>query len=207
MHISPTPATSERLPVSNGFNYYSEPEPFHGTTVVEIPVPSGRLIATDNLRRAPYFDVKPRQSINYGAGLDLWTRDYAEQKQVAQVFVGNSCPSVMRRRDGSLSVVSPAWDEGDDKPALEDGEVVVAGICTDLWSTMMVDYESWLKHGGEDISTVNDKFAVQVFTVIDVEPGLYRWTTFSADDDFDIHAMGRIVYATLERIGDVVPTE
>lgn len=188
-------------------NFYSQPEPFHGTTVVEVPVPSGRLIATDDLRRAPYFAVEPRQSINYGAGLDLWTRDHAEQKQIAQVFVGNTCPSVMRRRDGSLAVVSPAWNEETDEKELEEGEIVVAEICTDLWSTMMVDYGSWLAHGGADIATANDGFALQVFTVIDVEPGLYRWTTFSADDDFDIHAMGRRVYATLEHIGAILPTE
>lgn len=188
-------------------NFYSQPEPFHGTTVVEIPVPSGRLIATDDLRRAPYFAVEPRRSINYGAGLDLWTRDHAEQKQIAQVFVGNTCPSVTKRPDGTLVVVSPEWDEEADVPKREDGEIVVADICTDLWSTMMVDYDSWLAHGGADIATANDNFALQVFTVIDVEPGLYRWTTFSADDDFDCNSMGRVVYATLERIGAILPTE
>jgi hypothetical protein len=82
----------------------------------------------------------------------------------------------------------------------KDGENMVAEICTDLWAAMLTDYQNWLDHGGPDISTANEHFAVEKFTVFDVTPGKYRWTVYSHADGFDIHAQGRVTYARLELI-------
>lgn len=181
-------------------NYYGRPDPFTGTTVIEIDVPSGQLIASDDLRSVPHFDIDTAQSINYGAGLDAWTRDFADRAQVAQAFVGNTCPRVTRRQDGTLVVVSPEYDEETDQPRLLDGEVTVASICTDLWSTMLTDYEHWRAQGGPEVAVANAPYALDKFSLIDVEPGLYRWTVFSNDDSFDIDRAGRVEYARLERV-------
>ena len=178
---------------------YAIPAPFAGPTIVEIAVPSGKLLATDDLRRAPFFVVEATQSINYGAGLDAWAHRYAAEAQVAYAYVGNTCPSVTRLPDGSLVVVSPAWDDETDQPAPLEEEVVVASICTDLWATMLVDYEHWLKNDGPSVDVLNGGATADGdYTVIDVAPGVYRWTAFSHSDSFDIDADGRVEYAKLE---------
>jgi hypothetical protein len=181
--------------------YFATPAPFVGTTVVEIAILSGKLIAADDLRTTPYFKVEAPQSINYGAGTDAWARLYAEQAQVAYAFVGNSCPSITRQEDGSLVVVDPDFDDVIGQPVFASTETVVAEICTDLWAVMLADYEHWLRQGGPTVDALNSQYAIDnKFTVIDVTPGLYQWTVFSNDHGFDIHAAGRLEYARLELI-------
>lgn len=182
-------------------NFYRYRAPFTGTTVTEISVPSGKLIASDDLRTVPYFDVEAPNSINYGAGRDEWSRLYAEQAQVAQAQVGNTCPFVTRQVDGSLLVVATDLDEDTDEAVLLNDERVVAHICTDLWSTMLTDYEHWLSQGGGVVEpTIGPITTYDQYTLIDVTPGMYRWTVFSNDDGFDMNRDGRIEFAKLELI-------
>ncbi|WP_422758927.1 hypothetical protein [Paenarthrobacter sp. C1] len=177
--------------------YYDQPPIYLENTVVEISVPSGRLIASDDLRSVKHFEIEPPMSINYGAGLDAWAKEYAEIN-VAYAFVGNTCPSVTRRPDGLIQVVTPSWSEG--KTTLEDDETVVAEICTDLWATMLTDYQHWLDHGGPEVEAANEGYALTVFTVFDVTPGKYRWTVYSHSDRFDRDSPDRVTYAQLELI-------
>lgn len=182
-------------------NPYRVREPFHGTTVVEIPVRSGKLIVSDDLRTTPFFKVAPPASLNYGAGLDEWTKACAEQAQLAQAFVGNTDPRITRQQDGSLIVVSPAWSEETGERILVNDETIVGRICTDHWSVQMADYEQWLSHGGPAIEVANEPYAIDYkFSIVGVTPGLYRWTVYSADDDFQMDGPGRIEYAKLELI-------
>lgn len=180
--------------------YYAEQDEFTGTTVVEISVPSGKLIAADSLRRIEHFNIDAPLSMNSGAGLDAWAQVVAKQSNTAYAFVGNSCPTVTRQPDGSLEVISPAFNEETDEPVFHKGESPVAEICTDLWATMLTDYQNWLDHNGPDISIANQPFGTDVYTVIDVAAGKYRWTVYSHSDDFDMHAEGRVTYARLECI-------
>ena len=99
--------------------------PFTGNTVVEIDVPSGRLIAADSLCSVEHFDVEMPLDLD-GAGLDTWAQLFAEQANTAYAFVGNSSPLITRQADGSIEVVNPEWGAGPDVPELLDGEVVVA---------------------------------------------------------------------------------
>ncbi|KIA73457.1 hypothetical protein ANMWB30_23840 [Arthrobacter sp. MWB30] len=191
-------------PLSRGF--YDRPPAFEGNTVVEIAVPSGKLITADDLRDVRHFRIEPPLSINYGFGLDAWARLLAQQSNTAYAFVGNSCPVVTRQADGSLVVVNPEYDEEADKTNLNDDETQVAIICTDLWATMMTDYKNWLDHGGPDITGANSSYALDRYTLIDVTPGIYRWTVFSHADTFDTSAGGRIVFARLDLI-EAFPTE
>lgn len=180
-------------------DFYAEQAEFTGNTVTEITVPSGKLIAADNLRMIEHFNVEAPLSMNSGTGLDAWAQLMAKQANTAYAFVGNSCPTVTLQANGSVEVISPAWDDTDE-PVFNDGEYPVAGICTDLWAAMLTDYQNWLDHGGPDISGANKSFAIDVFTVFEVTPGRYRWTVYSHADRFDIHAEGRVTYARLELI-------
>lgn len=180
-------------------NCYAKQPPFTGNTVIEIDVPSGKLIVNDSLRSVEHFDVEPPLSINYGVGLDAYAVLLAKQANAAYAFVGNSSPSVARQADGSLEVINPEWGDFDE-PVLNAGETIVARICTDLWAAMLTDYQHWLDHGGPDISTANDRFAIKAYTVFEVPAGKYRWTVFSHADGFDMHAAGRVAYARLESI-------
>ncbi|ACL41992.1 hypothetical protein Achl_4041 (plasmid) [Pseudarthrobacter chlorophenolicus A6] len=180
-------------------DFYAKQPEFLGDTVIEITVPSGRLIAADSLCSVKKFDVDPPLSINYGYGLDAWARKLAEVN-VAYAFVGNTCPSVTRRPDGLLHVATPAWNDEIDDAEFNDDEQVVAKICTDLWATMLTDYQNWLDNGGPEVATANAPYALEKYSVFDVTPGKYRWTVFSHSDRFDTHAMGRIAFAQLELI-------
>jgi hypothetical protein len=180
-------------------NYYAKQPPFTGNTVVEIDVPSGKLIAADSLCSVPHFNVEPPLSINYGVGLDAYAVLLAKRANANYAFVGNSSPVIARQADGSLEVISPEWGDFDE-PVLNAGETIVARICTDLWATMLTDYQNWLDHGGPDIGTANDAYALEKYTVIEVPAGRHRWTVFSHADGFDMHAAGRVTYARLERI-------
>lgn len=177
--------------------------PRDGVPCTEIDVPSGKLIVADNLGRVEHFSIEPPMSINTAAGTDAWARLLAAQANTAYAYVGNSCPSVIRTADGALEVMCLGWDEGTDRPGqLSEGEEKVAAIRTDLWAAMATDYQNWLDHGGPDVTVANKPYAVEVFTVIDVEPGRYRWIAYSHVDSFDMDAEDRITYARLERIED-----
>lgn len=177
----------------------AEPMPF-GAPVTEIDVPSGKLIVADNLGRVAHFSIDPPMSINTASGTDAWAQLLARQANTAYAYVGNSCPSVIRTADGALEVINFEWDEETGTRKINEGEEKVAWICTDLWATMATDYQHWLDHGGPDIGVANEPYSLQVFTVIDVAPGRYRWIAYSHLDSFDMDAEGRITYARLERI-------
>lgn len=181
-------------------DYYAKQPAFLGNTVVEISVPSGRLIASDDLRSTKHFDIEPPFSINYGSGLDAWAKEFAARTSTAYAFVGNTCPSVTRRNDGLIQVVTPAWSDEDEGSAFNDDEAVVAKICTDLWATMLTDYQNWLDHGGPEVAAANAEYAFDTYTVFDVTPGKYRWTVYSHSDRFDRDSLERVTYAQLELI-------
>jgi hypothetical protein len=180
-----------------GFGPYDKLPPFTENTVVELTVPSGQLIVSDSLRGTKYFDVEPPLSINYGLGTHAWALEYAAKCNLGYAFVGNTSPSIVKHEDGHLEVVSLDWDAKD----VHD-ENVVAGICTDLWATMITDYQNWLDNGGRDITEEGaNKYGS--YTLIDVEPGKYQWIVYSHKDGFDTWDEERITYAELTRIGDI----
>lgn len=167
-----------------GSNYHDKQPEFLGNTIVEISVPSGKLIAGNDLRSTPHFDVEKLLSINSGFGCDAWAQEFAEKANGALAWVGNSSPSIVRVDSDQFQVV--------DEP--RNGEASVAWICTDLWAVMLTDYQNWLDNGGEEVTEDDD------YTVFDVTPGNYRWTVFSHADNFDTHARGRVLYAELDLI-------
>lgn len=124
------------------------PEVLH----LEIPVPSGELIAADWLRLedelfTKIVDSGERFDINTSFGCAEQTRHYAEKFGFVSVFVGNSSPALVRK--GSMIVAGKIdepgyWDEED--PARERRlELAAKGwseknrITTDLWWATLID--------------------------------------------------------------------
>lgn len=192
LHKRSIPITTRKeITVPRLYGYHETPPAFLGNTVVEISVPSGKLIASDDLRKAPAFDIDPPMSINYGYGTDILAQLYAAAANVAYASVGNTCPKVIRRADGTIQVVTGNT---------EDGETKLGTICTDHWAAMLTDYQHWLDNGGEEVAEANKPYAVESYFVFDVTPGKYRWTVYSHSDEFDRDASGRITFAQLELI-------
>jgi hypothetical protein len=178
-------------------SFSATPPMFLENTVVDIDVPSGRLIASDELRSVGHFNVEQPMSLMHGYGMDALAKRLAEVN-VAYAFTGNSSPSVTRRTDGLIQVVTPAWSP--EKVTFNDDEVVVGKICTDHWATMLTDYQHWLDHGGPEVAVANSRYALTKFTVINVTPGKYRWTVYSHSDHFDGDHPDRVTYAQLELV-------
>lgn len=179
--------------------YYAKQPEFLGPTVVEIDVPSGRLITADTLCDVDRFDIDSPLSIESGVGLDAWAKAFAEVG-VAYAFVGNISPTITRRVDGLIQVISPGWDSPKEIGSVVGDEAVVAEICTDLWAAMLTDYQGWLDHSGPDVDTANAPYGLKKFNVFDVTPGKYRWTVYSHSDRWDRDALGRITFAQLELV-------
>jgi hypothetical protein len=162
------------------------------TTVTEIDILSGRMIIDDDLR--PHYDAD-MDDLNYNSAAGQ--AEYV--KRMAAVGcgygpVGNSCPSVFRRPDGSYAIANLEYDEETDEPVLPEGWVSVASICTDLWAYSIADADDYVSKGGvlDDIWTK---------TVVETEPGRYRFTYHGGEKDFDWdYGPGMTLYAEFERI-------
>ena len=85
------------------------------TTVVEIDVPSGRLICDDSLRDAEGFDWEDGDKASYNTTLG--------QAQVVEELAtrgllfapcGNSCPGMWEIEPGKYAVANAEWNEDDD---------------------------------------------------------------------------------------------
>ena len=190
--------------------------------VIEIAVPSGKIIVNDSLRQAFDFDL---MNYNSKAG-----QAEAQQIMAAQgcAFgtVGNSSPSLVRVGGAeSNSYVISNFDE-DLEPG-DEGYVAgerLAGICTDLWAYSIADLDHF-------VATVRAKFeaadeaereklmkgelfawAVQPgdprdrvdqlnwsVNVVDVTPGTYRFTHHTGEASFDDDAWPA-TYAHVELI-------
>lgn len=159
--------------MTRGPNYYDPQPDFYDNTVVEISVPSGKIIVSDNLQRPAHFDIDPPISINHGYGADAYSKVFAEKANTAYASVGNTDPSIVRLDSDQFKVARARGNEN-----------CVAEIVTDLWAVMLTDYQNWLDNGGTPIETVNDDYSMQKFTVFDVTPGKYRWTVLSHSDMF-----------------------
>lgn len=189
--------------------FAAPPQAAEKTVVVEISVPSGRLIASDDLRSVAHFDVEARRNAHFSLDTDLWARMFADQANTAYAYAGNSCPVVIRTSAGLFEVIEPEFIAGPDDSDIDEperilaaDEIVVAEICTDLWAVMLTDYRNWLDHGGPEVQPGSDEELPTdgKYTLIDVVPGRYRWTIYSHAPEFDHDAEGRICFARLELV-------
>lgn len=191
------------------------------TTVIELAVPSGKMIVNDDLR--PIFDWDMdrdagKPGYNSVAGQDLVIKAMAE-RGCAYGPVLNSSPSLLRTGEDKyiISNYDPELAPG------EDGNPVgveLAGVCTDLWAYSIADYDNWfakLTAWLEQTDLESDRhrnmkeLAAWVeagadpaklpwtMTVVDVTPGVYRFTHHTGEAGFD-HDDWPALFADVELI-------
>lgn len=189
----------------------------HGLIVeVDVPFPSGRVVVENDVSGLfPEVEDKdppttPRDlfpeskqthpvSVNALMGCALVGVDYAKAG-CAHLFVGNCCPGVYRYKRDRLVVGAP---KGRRKTMDVDGcrYRSVAGICTDLWWYSMTDYDEWVRRAECE---PNGPAA----EVIEVEPGLYRFThrrhSRRAGEEYEDYGVERQeTHTTIKRVGVV----
>lgn len=168
-------------------------------TVVRINVPSGKLIVDDDLRDTYSPDTNGCGDYNTPIGQANVVKLNAEHG-CAYFPVGNSCPSVYRRPDGTYVIGSPAWDEETDDFSTADGWTELAGVCTDLWAASLADYDDYLLKGGKPVEQVKDEPGGWTRNVIEVEPGTYEFRFYGGRRDFDDMANGSTIYVDFHKV-------
>lgn len=174
------------------------------TTVVEIDVPSGRLICDDSLRDAEGFDWEDDDKASYNT--TLGQAQVVEELATRGLFFapcGNSCPGMWEIAPGKYAVASAAYNESDDESEDETLPLSLGGkqidsFCTDLWAASMADYDNFLARGGKPIEE-DDQYSTR--WVMDVPAGRYRMTFHGGEKGFDRDA-DEVIFAQIERIGD-----
>lgn len=172
------------------------PEPFYEDTVIEFDVPSGFLVIMDSL--TPTFTPTVVGRMRQGVELHEMALNYAAEHKVVSASVGNSCPEIVQKKDGSYLVVSPEFDEENDSSIYEDGETPVFHVVTDSWSVEICDYQHWLDHGGAILHSATDG-------LLEVTPGRYRWVAQCHKDGWSHYNFDRAEFATLTLIESISP--
>ena len=177
------------------------------TTQITLAVPSGKIIVTDDLR--PVYNWRDADgndgfaSYNSALGQHQAILEMARQG-CAYGPVSNTCPNLYRLAASNRYMIGrPPYDEDADEEreftaSVYHGAESVASICTDLWAYSICDYDDYLARGGDPANLEH-----WTWTVVDVTPGVYRFTHHTGERSFDYDADERI-FADIERIGDCV---
>lgn len=189
-----------------------------GPYSVEIPVPSGKLIFTNDLR----ILVRTERDYNVNQRLEtkLCCEDYARGGMI-HFFVGNTCPGVFRNSDTSLFVGNEGsaaygnsiWDDEKGEEVTPTPEQVIAAefkdckklgnIDTGLWWYSAIDYDLAMKICKEmELKWTHDE---SDFFVVNVKPGIYRATSLyhTIEQEFDIAQ----VYSTIDWVRECTESD
>ena len=172
------------------------PEPFYEDTVIEFDVPSGFLVIRDSLN--PIFTPLVVGRMRQGLELHQMALNYAADCQVASASVGNSCPDIVQKKDGSYLVVSPEFDEENDCSIYKADETPLLTVDTSSWSVEICDYQHWLDHGGAILHSATDG-------LLEVTPGRYRWVAQCHKDGWSHYDFPRAEFAALTLIEPTSP--
>lgn len=171
----------------------AKPAPFYGETILEIDVPSGKLIFAGTL--APLFTSNLTNTIHGQEMQDVAT-NYAEKHDVVSAYVGNTPPHITLQRDGSYKIIHPDYDPHRRGYFYENSELDLGIVSTDTGHIEVTDYQNWLDNGGEELSNGN-KYG---YIVLNVPKGKYRWTVYSHSDNWHKYELPRSEFVTLELI-------
>ena len=165
------------------------PHPDGIISVITLNVPSGKLIAKDDLRQL--CPIPGEYDVNTISGQHEMYLGYAKCNQ-AHGQVGNSSPGIYLKEDGTY--VIGLYGVEDDVPS--PGEEV-GSICTDLWCYSIMDYSVAELHA----KTLGLKFKslLKECSVFEVPPGVYEFTHYYPRG----HTLPQ-VFATFKRVGDPV---
>ncbi len=163
------------------------------TTMIDLAVPSGMIVVDDSLR--PVFDSaesmnRMPHSYNTALGQAEVIEDMARQG-CAFGPVWNTSPGLYFTRDGNWVIANPGydWETGEET---EVPGFKLAQITTDLWAYSIADRDDFLTRGGE--------LGPYGPIVVDIGPGVYRFTHHTGERSFDRDALGAIVYADIEKV-------
>lgn len=169
----------------------------------ELNVPSGRLVVANDLRQLfPIADAEDAD-ISTSYGCRQVALSYADNG-LSHAFVGNTCPGLYKCHNGSYKIANkPSKERWDGKkyvtvktPRFEGKRL--AGICTNLWWYSICDKDEFdrrLKH----FEQKEEDFNVEV---VDVKPGVYRFTHF---EGVDRDGPEEVVYSRFEWVRDPDP--
>lgn len=145
--------------------------PFTMNTALEISVPSGKLLVTDNF--GDHFVPEGKNEGESAFMHNLAVRHMNEYK-IATARI-DDFPKMIKNPDGSF--VFTTLDEED---TVLDGETIIKYNETGLYdySVEMMDYGNWLEKVGTNLEGNRN------YSLIDVEPGLYLWTVYSHNQEF-----------------------
>lgn len=175
----------------------NEPDPFTKNTILEMDIPSGKIVTADSLF-AVVPDLEGYHSINHGEHLDKFSRKLHQKTGLAYIFAGDSSPNITKDKNSVVKIVNFELDDND-QDILINGEETVAQICTDLWAVSMIDHDKWVSYGGGKDGKPNEK-TIKSYQVFEVVPGKYRLTIHSHQDDFELYSSDRVELATMELV-------
>lgn len=189
------------------------PHPNGIATVTQVTFSSGQIIVSDSLRPVYDWDQHEDDFASYNSSLGQHQAiTHMASIGCAFGYVGNTCPSLYRTGNDTYAIACAPWSEDDDEEIVPDGWTDLASICTDLWAYSIADFTDWsvkilrwVDQGENSTEMVkrHRQFTDRLgnSTVVDIEPGTYRFTCHSAEKSFDSDANGAI-FATFERISD-----
>lgn len=170
------------------------------TSVIRLEVPSGKIVVDDDMRPMfNGFDHDGFADYNSALGQHQVIEAFAEDK-CAFGPVGNSCPALWQIDEGEYIIGRKPWVESLDDPWMDEDDVLapegarkLASVCTDLWAYSIVDFDEWVRRGGdpEDLPGMAE--------VVEIPAGTYEFTHHTNELDFD-HDADDVVYADIKKI-------
>lgn len=172
-----------------------EPDPLTEDTIIELDIPSGKIVTGDSLFSA-VPDLTGYYSINHGEGLDRYSRQLNKETGLGYIFAGNTSPHITKDKNGVIKVVNFELDHHDEE-ILVNGEQILAWVNTDLWAVSMIDHDKWVAYGGGENGKPNSK-SDRKYQVFEVTPGKYRLSIHSHQDDIELNTTERFELATMK---------
>ena len=170
------------------------------TYKVQLNVPSGKIVIADDLRRT-FGRPNGNASLNSIVGRQKHAAEFAEMG-VAYGCVLNTSPSVFLAPDentpGQQKIVVASLDYD-----YETGEEIVPGgwnkigeVITDLWAYSIADHDHYLQKEDENSRSENPpKGRVVKVDIAEVPVGVWEFTHYADQPDFDDESPGAIIYA------------
>lgn len=131
---------------------------------IELNVPSGKMVAKDDLRQ--WFDIYGDFNINTIVGV-VKTTEHMAKIGCAHGFVGNSCPGIYQLSKSRFFIGTIGSYHG------QRGKQI-AGIDTDLWWYSIVDYDEFKRRANCEPKNIGAE-------VFDVKPGVYKFRYLKYD--------------------------
>jgi hypothetical protein len=165
------------------------PYPDGITAVSTLPVPSGQLLVTDDLRPVYDWDSATTASLNSALGKVQAARAMAE---LGCAFGSTrNCGLGLYPTSTGYVIATPRYTE-DEHPTYPDS-ASLADIVTNLWAYCLVDLEAWKTRGG------NPETLDWADTIVDVPPGTYQVTYHGGERGFDPDSPDDVIWAHIQR--------